>query len=167
MLSMPRIVRPDPAPHSRSRSWFPPLDTTTHRSIKRNKELTKMSDCEISPSSRQERTCLRPSVPSTFTANSDGRDYFRRRPSAAQRRLEAGRRPALRRLGHEQSVCHRPRLRRGRVLVFSHHPRGLRADCGRCVTITSSSARISPTAAAFIPRHGNKAAFSRRPGRCC
>ena len=29
---------------------------------------------------------------------------------------------------------------------------------------TSSSARISPTAAAFIPRRGNKAASSRRPG---
>ena len=40
MLSMPRIVRPDPL-RIRGRNLVPPLDWLLGRSIKRNKELEK------------------------------------------------------------------------------------------------------------------------------
>ena len=42
MLSMPRIVRPDPSSVLR-RNLVPPLDRQPCRSIKRNKELPKVS----------------------------------------------------------------------------------------------------------------------------
>jgi len=43
MLSMPRIVRPDPL-RIRGRNLVPPLDWLLGRSIKRNKELVETSD---------------------------------------------------------------------------------------------------------------------------
>ena len=43
MLSMPRIVRPDPYQHLRTEFGFP-VGSATRRSIKRNKELPKASD---------------------------------------------------------------------------------------------------------------------------
>ena len=43
MLSMPRIVRPDPS-SILGRNLVPPLDRQPYRSIKRNKELPKASD---------------------------------------------------------------------------------------------------------------------------
>ena len=42
MLSMPRIVRPDPS-SILGRNLVPPLDRQPCRSIKRNKELSKLS----------------------------------------------------------------------------------------------------------------------------
>ena len=42
MLSMPRIVRPDPS-SILGRNLVPPLDRQPYRSIKRNKELPKVS----------------------------------------------------------------------------------------------------------------------------
>ena len=48
---------------------------------------------------------------------------------------------------------------------FPAHSRGLRADRASSASTTSSSARISPTAAGSIRRRGNKAASSPRPVR--
>jgi hypothetical protein len=62
MLSMPRIVRPDLFRFRGIEIGFP-LDTTTHRSIKRNKELVKHL---IEPIHSQAR--LRKSLPASAGA---------------------------------------------------------------------------------------------------
>jgi hypothetical protein len=54
MLSMPRIVRPDPF-RIRETEIGSPVRSTTGRSIKRNKELAKASDLGISTSSTTEQ----------------------------------------------------------------------------------------------------------------
>ena|SRR6266496_4362525 len=50
MLSMPRIVRPDPH-RFRGTEFGSPVGPATRRSIKRNKELAKSSDREMRQSS--------------------------------------------------------------------------------------------------------------------
>src|SRR5690349_16828626 len=54
-----------------------------------------------------------------------------RRASAAQCRLETRGRVALWRLGHEQGVCYRARLRCRGFFLFPNYSRGLWADGGR------------------------------------
>ena len=50
MLSMPRIVRPDPLRSAKQR-FGSPVGLTTHRSIKRNKELADTFDSFVLSSS--------------------------------------------------------------------------------------------------------------------
>src|ERR1700680_1902419 len=52
MLSMPRIVRPDPLRIAKQR-FGSPVGLTTHRSIKRNKELANIVDLFALPSNGQ------------------------------------------------------------------------------------------------------------------
>jgi len=56
MLSMPRIVRPDPH-RIRGTEFGSPVGPVTRRSIKRNKELPKSSDREMRQSSEPLAAC--------------------------------------------------------------------------------------------------------------
>src|SRR5206468_1543644 len=56
MLSMPRIVRPDPH-RFRGTEFGSPVGPATRRSIKRNKELAKSSDREMRQSSEPLVAC--------------------------------------------------------------------------------------------------------------
>ena len=59
MLSMPRIVRPDPHRFRGTEFGFP-AGRATRRSIKRNKELAKPSDREMRQSSEPLVACAFP-----------------------------------------------------------------------------------------------------------
>ena len=56
MLSMPRIVRPDPH-RFRGTEFGSPIGPATRRSIKRNKELVESSDWQTRQSSESLGAC--------------------------------------------------------------------------------------------------------------